>query len=68
MKTLGGRKMVLGILYLGGCFAIAGMAVDQGVVGWDAAGVASLFASIAGGLGVVVWGNVQSKKVNGGSK
>ena len=66
MKAIGGRKMLLGLIYLVGCFTISAMAVNKGVVGFDAAGVASLFASIAVGLGVIVWGNVQSKLAQNG--
>ena len=56
---IGHRKTLLGFCYLVGCFGVSLAAVLRGVTGWDAAGVASLFASIAGGLGVVVWGNVK---------
>lgn len=66
MNAIGGRKFTLGLLYLLGCFTVSAISVSKGVVGWDAAGVASLFASAATGLGVIVWGNVQEHRANNG--
>ena len=67
VASIGGRKFALGLIYLAGTFAISGFSVWKGVTGWDAAGVASLFASAATGLGVIVWGNVQEHRAKNGN-
>ena len=67
VASIGGRKFALGILYLVFVSSISYMAVSSGVTGWDAAGVASLFASAATGLGVIVWGNVQEHRAKNGN-
>ena len=65
--AIGGRKFALGLVYLILCGTVSILAVSNGVTGWDAAGVASLFTSAATGLGVIVWGNVQEhRSKNGG--
>jgi len=66
IAAIGGRKFTLGLVYLLLCGAVSILAVNNGVTGWDAAGVASLFASAATGLGVVVYGNVMEHRAKNG--
>jgi hypothetical protein len=68
VRKIGGRKLALGLIYLIGCFVIAILAVTRGASGWDALGIASLPTSIATGLGVIVWGNVQEHRAKNGVK
>lgn len=63
----GYRKMLLGTLYLIGCFVMCIMAVWSGNSGWDAAGIAALPTSVATGLGVIIWGNVQEHRAKNGN-
>ncbi len=67
----GSRKYTLGVIYLGCCTALDWFAIGQ--VGTftlaNLAGLASLNGSLATGLAVIVWGNVQehrAAKGNGG--
>jgi len=63
---IGGRKMVLGMIYLLGgigCIVLSLLRdADAGVI----AAVAGAFVSFATGLGVVVWGNVQEHRAKNG--
>lgn len=69
VPTLGGRKFILGMIYLIGCFVTINLALWKGLSGWDSVAVGSMCVSIATGLGVVVWGNVQAgKNGNGGER
>ena len=68
LQRIGGRKFFLGLVYLGCCVLLdftairtAGATMSLG----EMSGLAALNASLATGLGVVVWGNVQAAK-NGG--
>lgn len=61
----GSRKFVLGLVYIFACSLLSGYAISKG---YDWAGIASLNASIATGLGVIVWGNVQTHRANGKPK
>jgi hypothetical protein len=62
----GHRKFILGMTYLVGVFSVSVVAVYGELTGWDAAGISSLFASAATGLGVIVWGNAQEHKHTNG--
>lgn len=63
----GNRKFFLGVVYLIGCFVVSTVAVWKGVVGWDAVGLAALFASIAPGLHSVMWANVHEHRAKSGN-
>lgn len=62
----GNRKYRLGQLYLVGCFGMGIIAALKGQVGWDALGLAAIPTSIAAGLGVIIWGNVQEHRAKNG--
>jgi len=59
--------MILGVMYLVGCFGVSFAAVFTGASGWEAAGIAALPVSIASGLGVIVWGNVKEHQAKNGT-
>ena len=66
----GQRKFWMCMAYLGCCAALdmtaivsAGDTLSLAEMG----GLASLNASLATGLGVIVWGNVESHRANGGT-
>lgn len=66
VQRVGGRKFVLGVLYLLGCFGVSAGAIFTGATGWDAVGLASLPVAIASGLWTIVWGNVQEHRARSG--
>ena len=66
VNSVGGRKMVLGVMYLVGGI---GCVITALVTKSEAAiilAVASAFVSFATGLGVVVWGTVEEHKTGKG--
>ena len=64
----GQRKFWMCMAYLACCLVLDGMAIQSASDTLSLAemgGLASLNASMATGLGVIVWGNVQSHRANG---
>lgn len=59
LSLFGGRKFILGLTYLLFSFTLGLLGV---VYGRDLVGISALIASMATGLGVVVWGNVTAGK------
>jgi len=59
----GQRKFLMCMAYLGCCTVLDFKAMDASM---DWAGLASLNASLATGLGVIVWGNVKSHQSSNG--
>ena len=65
MQRIGGRKFALGMTYVVGCCVLIGMAIwtrEAAIV----ASVAGACVSLAPGVGVIVWGNVQEHKTKNG--
>jgi hypothetical protein len=63
MNVIGGRKVILGLVYLLGSFVMIGMSIqtkDSGVV----ASVAGACIALAPGLGMIIWGNVKVHETN----
>lgn len=56
----GNRKLLLGVYYLTGLFAVAVLVVVKG--NGDLVSVAALAAGLSSGLGAVIWGNVQERR------
>ena len=68
ISSIGGRKVALGVLYLLCVTTMGGMLIWNGDTGFgDLGGLASLATSMALGLGVVVWGNVETHKTSNGN-
>lgn len=63
MTLIGFRKIILGIVFLSYATFLSYVAIKQGT---DLLAVSGVISSMALGVGVVVWGNVQASK-NGGS-
>jgi len=61
----GYRKFILGLVYLGISFWLAMAAVNRGL---DLVGIATIIAAMSTGVGVIIWGNIQSNKAIADSK
>lgn len=61
---VGGRKFLLGLIYLTLAFILGMFGI---IYGRDLVGISALIASMASGLGVVVWGNVAAGKGTNGT-
>ena len=65
VRRIGGRKFVLGLTYMLGCFGLLALGVYSGeaaIVGAVAGGCVSM----APGVGAIIWGNVKEHQANGG--
>jgi hypothetical protein len=62
----GWRKFIWGETYILGAFGLVGYALYQGMDAGVVAAVAAACVSLAPGLGVVIYGNVQ-EHANGGN-
>jgi len=60
LDKIGGRKNVLGYLFLFCCTLLAWQM--QSSVTRDYLGLATVFGAMAAGVGTLVWGNVQEHK------
>ena len=59
-KVVGYRKLVLGVAYICASTFLAYAAIKHGT---DLVGVATVIGAMGAGVFGVVWGNLQSKKV-----
>lgn len=57
ISSIGGRKFLLGVIYLVLAFILGVVGI---IYGRDLVGISALIASMSSGLGVVVWGNVKA--------
>jgi len=61
IDRIGGRKNVLGYLFLLCCSGLAAQ-MQAGTHDPDYVGLATVIGAMAGGVGALVWGNVQEHK------
>ena len=66
IDKLGGRKNVLGYLFLACCTVLAYQM--QLTDAHDYLGLATVFGAMAAGVGTLVWGNVQEHKAKEAAK
>ena len=66
MQAIGGRKFVLGVLYVLGVFACVMTALLQDAGPGVISSVAGVAVSASTGIGVVVYGNIQEHKARNG--